>query len=73
MPPARLIARPRTICPLALMAPQLAGALEVSPVVEAVVPLRPETRAEPAGIGHPGFRSEWNGALRDAAGKVMRP
>jgi hypothetical protein len=64
---------PSNICPLALMAPQLAGALEVSPVVEAMVPLRPETRAVPAGVGRPGFRSEWNGAFRDAAGKAMRP
>jgi len=62
-----------TVCPLALIAPQLAGALEVPPVVEAVVPLRPETRVGPAGIGRLGFRSEWNGALRDAAGKAMRP
>ncbi|MBW8886868.1 MAG: hypothetical protein JF616_03830 [Fibrobacteres bacterium] len=64
---------PSNICPLALMAPQLAGALEVSPVVETVVPLRPETRAGPAGAGHPGFRSKWNGFYYDAAGKAMLP
>ncbi len=65
-----------TVCPIAAVAPQLAGALEVSPEIEAVGPLRPGSAsapALPAGMGRPGFRSEWNGVFRDAAGKAMRP
>jgi hypothetical protein len=62
-----------TICPLALLAPLLAGALEVSAGTEAVVPLRPKSSARPAEVGRPGFRSPWNGSFRDAAGKAMRP
>jgi hypothetical protein len=54
------------------IAPQLAGTLEVTQGIEAVVPLRPGTTVAPAGVGRPGFRSEWNGALRDAAGKAIR-
>jgi len=64
---------PGMVCPLALLAPQLAGALEVSPGTEAVVPLRPRPSAGPAGVGRPGFCSRWNGSFRDAAGKAMRP
>lgn len=62
------------ICPLALrLAPQLAGALEVTPGTEAVAPLRPMPAAGPAGAGRPGFRSPWNGSYRDAIGKATRP
>jgi len=66
---------PGTVCPIAAIAPQLAGALEISPEIEAVDPprLKPASAPAPAGMGRPGFRSEWNGALRDAAGKAMRP
>lgn len=62
---------PGMLCPLALLAPQLAGALEVTAGTEAVVPLRPKTSAGPASMGRPGFRSQWNGSFRDAAGKAM--
>jgi hypothetical protein len=55
------------------IAPQLAGALEVTQGIEAVVPLRPRTPAGPINAGRPGFRSEWNGALRDAIGKAIGP
>lgn len=55
------------------IAPQLAGALEILPAIEAVVPLRPRTPAGPANAGRPGFRSEWNGAIRDAIGKAIGP
>jgi hypothetical protein len=64
---------PGMLCPLALLAPQLAGALEVSVGTDAVVPLRPKPSAGPIGAGRPGFRSPWNGSFRDAAGKAIGP
>jgi len=60
---------PGSICPLYRLAPQLAGALEVkASVLSTQAPAR-GPRSLPVGIGRAGFRADWFGAPRDAAGR----
>lgn len=62
---------PGAICPLSLSV-GFAGALDVEPSTEAIVPWRREFRTAPAGRG-PGFRAGWGGSNRDAAGRIAKP
>jgi len=62
------------VCPLLRMAPQLAGALEVKgSALNTLAPAREAHRAVfadgRAGFRAPGFRADWRGVRRDAAGR----
>ena len=60
---------PGTICPYLRIAPQLAGALEVKgSALSTLAPARVSHAAVVAG-GWAGFRADWRGVPRDAAGR----